>query len=208
MASATAAIPGDHDPMPPALLPVAPGIFVHVTAVPGAPDANGLLVVGRDGALLVDIAATDDETRRLIEAVERLTHGMPLQVYLTEARPERLGGLAAVHDRGLRSLGHETTLAAAMARGLPLPRSGWNGEALAFEVGARPIEAFHPGAALTRRNTVVYVGDADLLHGGSLVGGDGDDAAALSATRARFGSPAIVVPGRGAPGDHRLLSLP
>ncbi|MCF4164301.1 hypothetical protein L2U69_01405 [Zavarzinia compransoris] len=208
MASANAAIKGDQDPAPPALLPVAPGIFVHVTATDGAPASNGLLVVGHDGALLVDIAATTAETRRLIDAVERLTRGAPLQVYVTEARPERLGGLAVVHERGLRSLGHETTLAAAMARGLPLPRSGWNGETLAFEVGARQIEAFHPGAALTRGNTVVYVGDADLLHGGSLIGGDDDVAAALTATRARFGAPAIVIPGRGAPGDHRLLSHP
>ncbi|PWR19884.1 hypothetical protein [Zavarzinia compransoris] len=203
---------------PPSLFPVADGLYVHVSFANESGEAlasNGLVVVGRQGALLVDTAATHEDTARLIDAVDRLTSGAPLQVYVTEARADRLGGLAAVHERGLRSLGHETTVAAAMSAGLPLPRADWQGEAMAFEVGERLIEVFHPGAAQTRANTLVYVEDADCLYGGSLIRPSADlrcpaqpiAPQPLQSTIDRFGSPGIVVPGRGEPSDGSLLAL-
>lgn len=198
----------------PRLYPVADGIYIHVSYrdEDGRPQpSNGLLVVGRHGALLVDTAATPADTSRLIDKIDRLTSGAPLQVYVTEARPDVLGGLGAVHERGLASLGHETTAAAALAAGLPPPRADWQGEAMAFEVGDRLIEIFHPGAGQSRINTLVYVEDADCLFGGSLIPPWGNTPgpggqAALRAAVARFHYPAIVVPGWGRPGDGDLLA--
>lgn len=204
----------------PVLERVADGVYLHTSWIArpqGLASSNGLVVVGRNAALLIDTAATEADTAFLLERVDQLTSGAPLLVYATHAHADRLGGLALINQRGERSLAHETTIAAAMSRGLPVPREGWTGEAMAFEIGDRQIELFHPGGALTRDNTVAYIEDVDLLYGGAMVSPAGAnglapeaDAAswpsALQALTNRFGAPAVVIPGHGPAGGGDLLA--
>ncbi|MFA5119866.1 hypothetical protein [Zavarzinia sp.] len=203
----------------PELRRIADGIYLHTSFDHDARGAliasNGLVVVGLNAALLIDTAWTAADTERLLGTVDRLTTGAPLGFYGSEAETDRLGGLDALHARHLPSLAHETTVAAALSRGLPVPATGWAGEALSFDVGGRQLEVFHPGAARTRGNTVVYIEDSGLLFGGAMVlpaaEAARDSAAprrhALRSVIARFGRPRIVVPGRGAIGDGGLLAV-
>jgi metallo-beta-lactamase class B len=209
-------------PPAPTLERIADGVYLHTSwaeTADGLIPSNGLVVVGRNGTLMIDTAGTEADTALLIERIDQLSSGAPLLVYATHAHVDRLGGLGLINRRGERSMAHETTVAAAMSRGLAVPTESWIGEAMAFEIGDRQIELFHPGGAHTRDNTVVYLEDVDLLYGGCMVRpanastlghlADADLATwptALSNLVSRFGHPAIVVPGHGPVGDGTLLT--
>lgn len=199
---------------------LAPGVWLHQTdkllgtgmRVP----ANGLLVADGDGGILIDTGWNAEQTSTLLAWAKELGHPVHT-VVVTHAHDDRMGGLPAAQQQGIRTVGHPLT------RELGLRLFEFGPEPLeeltaGTPVPLGPVELLHPGPGHSRDNLVVYVPSANLLFAGCLVKdvrarslgytGDADLErwpAAIEAVQAAYPAPERVVPGHGNVGDAALL---
>jgi glyoxylase-like metal-dependent hydrolase (beta-lactamase superfamily II) len=202
------------------LTPLADGVWLHASHrdVPGfgLVLSQGLVVRSGEGVLVVDTAWTDADTRVLLEEV-RTRLGHVLGVVVTHAHDDKMGGMGAVREAGIRSYAHPFTNLDAPARGLMTASDTLFADGRSVQSLAG-VEVFHPGAGHTRDNLVVYVAWARVLFGGCLVRpGDATDlgntadadvshwADAARAVAARYPDARVVVPSHGAAGGRELL---
>ncbi len=195
-------------------------VWRHVSAaeVPGygRVEANGLIVVGRRGAVVVDTAWTPAQTQWLIDRVRAATGHPPVAMVATHFHDDRAGGVGTAHAAGIPVYATALTRTllgdAGAAIDHPFDRRA------TIELGDVDVELFFPGAGHTRDNSVVYVAGDRLLFGGCLIraattdwiGNTADaDLGAWPETMDRlihrYRDAAIVVPGHGRPGDASLL---
>lgn len=198
---------------------IADGVYMHVSwfsSSHGVVSSNGLVIRGQDRLLFVDtpcsMAQTEEMLGRILEHADK-------RLVITHAHDDRMAGLPAMQARGISSLAHQTTVAAAVERQQGTIDEAWSGEAHILDIGGRKVELYHPGPAHTTDNTVVYIEDCALLYGACLVraldrtnlGGLGSADVchwpqAIRALQMRYSRARIVVPGHGDPGDLGLLS--
>jgi metallo-beta-lactamase class B len=215
-----AAAPGQYGPVE--FSELADGVWLHTSykSLPGVGPfpSSGLIVRTDDGLLLVDTAWNDQQTQKIIEWAQG-TLGAPIEaLVVTHAHDDKMGGVGAVHERGVRTLALHLTNQAATARGLvPTRETLTLQEGEAIRVGG--VEVFYPGGGHTQDNVVVYVEDARVLFGGCLIrpGASGSlgntaDASvehwdvAVESLQRRYGEARHVVPSHGPPGGIELLA--
>ncbi len=173
--------------------------------------ANGLVIGGPQGAIVIDTPWNDELTARLLDWAES-SFGPIAAVIATHFHADRLGGIAEVRRRGIPSYGHAETARLAVATELPPPGSSFEDELL-LTTGDRTVELLFPGPGHSPDNSVVWLPRERLLFGGCLVksaaakglGNLGDAVvdgwpASLERLLARYPDARIVVPGHGAAG--------
>lgn len=201
---------------------LAEGVWLHTSykSLPGLGmfPANGLIVRTDDGLVLVDTAWNDAQTKEITAwAEEKL--GAPIEyLVVTHAHDDKMGGVGALDERGVKTYALHLTNEAAPARGfVPTRETLVLKEGEAARVGG--VEVFYPGGGHTEDNVVVYVKKAKVLFGGCLIrpGNSGSlgntadanidhwDVAVESLVR-RYGDARHVVPSHGPPGDAELLA--
>lgn len=201
--------------------PLGPGLWLHrsMTRLGGVPVfANGLVVGSATGAMLIDTPWNDEQTTLLLDWIEdRL--GVPvLQVAVTHYHADRMGGIAAVHARGIPTYGSQLTAEMARKNGIPPPGRTFEYQ-MSLKVGEETVELFYPGPGHTQDNIVVWLQQSRVLFGGCLVRdeasaglGNTEDAnlaewpRSLARVAERYPDPALVIPGHGAPGDRGLIA--
>jgi glyoxylase-like metal-dependent hydrolase (beta-lactamase superfamily II) len=154
-----------------------PGIY---RAVAEPESVNVGLVVGRDGALLVDTGSSPEQGRVIRESVGAVTDRPLVAVVVTHWHHDHAFGLAAFAD--VDSVGHESVsgrLASpeataeavrlgVAAEDLTAPRRELV-VATAYDLGDRRVEVAHLGRGHTDGDLVVVVPDADVVFAGDLV---------------------------------------
>lgn len=201
-------------------------------------DVNVGLVGGERGLLVVDTHASEVEARRVVEQVRRLGVGEVVAVVNTHEHFDHTFGNVVfteaydappiyAHEaaaEGLATSGPALQERAAGDRDDPrhadisatrlvLPTETFS-SVLTVDLGDRIVELVHPGRGHTAGDTVVRVGDADVLFAGDLVEesavrggvpGYGDDCfplewpATLDLVLGLLGPDPVVVPGHGLP---------
>jgi metallo-beta-lactamase class B len=197
-----------------------PGVWRHVSYLwfPAGPVAsNGLVVQTSTGALVIDTAWDPEQTAEVLRWAERQV-GQVVAVVITHAHDDRLGGIEAVHERGIESVAISRTAELAQRDGWPSPtRIVPSGFSLAgYGIAG---ELFFPGAGHSADNAVVYLEEASVLAGTCMVRsleaeslGSLNDADlegwpnSVRAVQVRYPEVGTVVPGHGRPGDARLLA--
>jgi glyoxylase-like metal-dependent hydrolase (beta-lactamase superfamily II) len=201
-------------------------------------DVNVGLVGGERGLLVVDTHASEVEARRVVEEVRRLGVGDVVAVVNThEHFDHAFGNVVFSEEYGAPPIyAHEAAADGLLVSGPVLqdlaaaddddPRhadiattrllapSETFSSVLAVDLGDRLVELVHPGRGHTAGDTVIRVGDADVLFAGDLVEesasrggvpGFGDDCfplewpATLDLVIGLLGPDAVVVPGHGLP---------
>jgi glyoxylase-like metal-dependent hydrolase (beta-lactamase superfamily II) len=151
---------------------------------------NVAVQIGEDGVLLVD-TGTDNLTDKLIAAVRQLSD-KPIRFILnTNARPDRVGGNAALAGAGRRSEGgrpadsagpgtmvmaHEAVLrAVSVATGQPgaMPVAAWptdtySGESKDVSANGEAVQLFHQPSAITDGDTIILFRRSDVVVAGDL----------------------------------------
>ena len=202
------------------LVPLSGDVWVHTTwaIVGGSPTpSNGLAVRTSEGVVLVDTAWTDEQTARLLKAIEARVGVRVTQAIGTHAHDDRIGGLNALKAAGIPVATGRLTRDLAVAQGFPAPRA-LKSPSDTLVVGGRRFEVFFPGAGHTRDNVVVWLPDAKVLFGGCLLKamntksrGNVADAdieawpASVGALARRYPQAVTVVPGHGPWGGPELL---
>ncbi|MBW7835698.1 MAG: subclass B1 metallo-beta-lactamase [Sphingomonadales bacterium] len=198
---------------------IAEGVYLHISwfsSSHGVVSSNGLVIVGRDRLLFVDTPCSMAQTE---EMLGRILDYEDKRLVITHAHDDRMAGLPVMQARGISSLAHQTTVAAAVERQQGTIDEAWSGETHVLNIGGRKVDLFYPGPAHTSDNTVVYIEDCALLYGACLVraldrtnlGGLGSADVchwpqAIRTLQQRYSHARIVVPGHGEPGNLGLLS--
>ncbi len=196
-------------------------VWRHVSAAEvatyGRVEANGLIIVGRRGAVVVDTAWTPAQTEWLINRVRAATGRAPVAMVATHFHDDRAGGVVVARAAGIPVYATRRTRELLGTAGAAIDHP-FDTEAT-IDLGDIRIELYYPGPGHTRDNSVVYVARDRLLFGGCLVRADTTDwigntsdadvdawPATIDRLIARYGGRVdVVVPGHGRPGDASLL---
>lgn len=184
----------------------------------GRTPANALLLVSGREALLINTGWTNDQAAR-ISAWAKATLGAHITLVVpTHAHADTIGGLAALHQRGVESWAQEGTAAIARARGQEVPHHVFGG-AKELRVGERVVQLAFLGAGHTSDNIVAWLPAERILFAGCLVKAAGsrdlgnlEDAnvgawpTTVEALISAYPSPRLVIPGHGDPGSASLLT--
>jgi glyoxylase-like metal-dependent hydrolase (beta-lactamase superfamily II) len=201
-------------------------------------NVNVGVVAGEDGLLVVDTRGTAEQGHTLRDDVRRLDPRPVRWVVNTHAHFDHVLGNVAFDDARIHA--HENAAdglepSVERVRGLcraddpddPLNRAVMEAplrhpdrtysSVLALDLGGRLVEMFHPGRGHTDGDTVIRVGDLDVVFAGDLVeeagppgyGGDCfplDWPETLDLTMSVIAAGTTVVPGHGAPVDQAFVA--
>jgi glyoxylase-like metal-dependent hydrolase (beta-lactamase superfamily II) len=138
----------------------------HVLDGVGYYPANGAIVRGPYGAFLIDTCWNPQQTHEVLEAWRRTSFADVTGALVTHFHGDRLGGLAALRERGIPAYAHPRTIALAGSHGVGLrPLHG-------LHSGTRTlgsVEVFYPGEGHTADNVVAWIPADRVLFGGCLV---------------------------------------
>ncbi|MEO1269247.1 MAG: subclass B1 metallo-beta-lactamase [Myxococcota bacterium] len=215
--------PRNRDHVRVELTELTPGVWIHTSHAQvtgfGRVPANGLVIDGPDGPLMVDTPWNDEQTINLIDWIHLEFGGPPKALLVTHAHGDRLGGLKAVRARGIPVYMTAETTTRAQADGWPKPDAVLNpSPATPWPKLSSGIEVFFPGHGHTPDNVVVWLEEAQVLFGGCAVKSGAADnlgniadadlgswSKAIRALEVRYPNVRHVVPGHGAPGGAELL---
>lgn len=204
--------------------PLTDRVYVHTsygvyqkTSVP----SNGLLIKTQDGIVLVDTGwdseGNTDNTRQLLQWVADNLHQPVRLCIVTHAHEDRVGGIRALRNAGVRVISTPLTAQKSVALGYEAPEGILPADTT-FTVGQEPIRCYFPGEGHTSDNIVVWLPNQQILHGGCLVKsvavfGMGNIADAnlnewgnsIRRLMNQFGTAKLVIPGHDEWGDTRAL---
>lgn len=203
------------------LRPVSRHVWLHESwaQVPGfgRVSANGLVVVGSRGAVVVDSSWTNAQMAWLLDRVKQATGKQALGVVATHWHNDRAGGFAEANRRGVPTIAEARTDRILATKKLARPTHPFT-SVHQLDLGGVKLEVFFPGAGHSTDNTVVYVADDRVLFGGCLIRagtsnwiGNLSDAdvsswpATMLAVEKRYRDVSIVVPGHGRRGGAELI---
>ena len=184
----------------------------------GRISANGIIVVGSRGAMVIDSSWTEKQTAWLLERVHAATGTAAIALVPTHSHDDRAGGIGIAARMGVATHALDKTNELLRRNNKPTAVTSFAGERL-FELGGVSVEVFYPGAGHTVDNAVVYVREDRLLFGGCLIRSarskglgytEEADIRAWPGTVERiierYPAVQIVVPGHGPSGDSALLT--
>ncbi|MFG2885294.1 MBL fold metallo-hydrolase [Streptomyces sp. NPDC048297] len=213
----------------PSLEEVADGVYAYVQPGGGWCVNNAGLVVGGDGTVLVDTAATEGRTRLLREAVDRVAPGGVDFVVNTHFHGDHTFGNGQFAPRAV-VVAHEQTRSDAAESGLHMrelwPSVEWGEtpltlpqltfrDGLTLHTGGPRTELLNVGPAHTASDVAVWVPERAVLFAGDVVWSGvtpyvlmGSVSGSLEALeRMRALGPRVVVPGHGPVGGPELLDF-
>lgn len=198
--SAMPAFAEDNPLSPPSLEKIAKNVWIHKSYMHiepwGLVLSQGMVVETGAGVFLVDTAWNDEDTEKLIDLIVEETGEAPRVAIVTHAHHDKMGGVAALNERGIPTVMHHWTMLDAPARGLDLSSLSQSvvifkddetaDEPVRISLSAGAEEAsfnitpaddnapnslviYHPGPGHTRDNIVVYYEPAKALFGGCFI---------------------------------------
>ncbi|MEQ8186623.1 MAG: subclass B1 metallo-beta-lactamase [Candidatus Eremiobacterota bacterium] len=197
------------------------GIWLY-TAYYDLPDfkhcpANGLIVIDRPHAIMINVPWTDEQTAILFDWVERELKGTVDKVIPTHSHGDCAGGLAEARRRKAEAFALDKTAKLLEDTGHTVPENYFT-DTLSLACGSIRVELFYPGAGHTVDNIVAWIPQEKILFGGCLIKsadatspGHIADASleewpkSLMKVREKYSSAEIVIPGHGNPGVLDLI---
>jgi cyclase len=181
--TAPAAQAAQADPVQATLEPVAEDVYAYTQQPGGWCLSNAGVVVGPDGAMIVDTLATQARANRLRESVDALGAGPRRIVVNTHHHGDHIFGNQAF-GAGATVVAHEQARTEMAETGLALtrlwPQVQWGEvrivlpaltftDRLTVHLGERRAELIHVGPAHTTNDVVVWLPDERVLFAGDVV---------------------------------------
>lgn len=198
------------------------GVWVHTTykIVPpwGNVLTNGLIVERDDFSVLVDTAWNDAQTIEILDWAEKHLN-KPVKVSIhTHAHSDKMGGMKALHAKGVETFATQLTNKLALERGLDQTRNELDLSDIGSQIDWYGLSVFYPGGGHSQDNIVVNDNTNNILFGGCMVrpgmtkslGNTGDANLAYWSQAAKntanmYKDSQIVVPSHGPPAGRGIL---
>lgn len=183
----------------------------------GLVPSNGLIVMCRGEAILLDTPVNDAQTETLVGWIADSLHARVVGFVPNHWHSDCMGGLGYLHRRGVKSYASELTRDFAAREGKPVPEQGFV-DSLILDLHGIPVCCYYLGGGHTADNIAVWLPQQQILFAGCMVKdssanvlGNISEAvmeewpATIDRIATRFPDVRIVVPGHGACGGAELL---
>jgi len=204
------------------LLNLGDSVFVHISwaslAQYGRFASNGLLLIRKGRALMVDTPMNNEITRRLVTYLEDSMHVKVTKFIAGHYHDDCIGGLDYLHSKNVKSVASVLTVDKCKQEKLPVPGLSFR-DSLLFNFYGEPVECRYFGGGHTADNIVVWLPARKILFGGCLIKslsakdlGNSSDASpqewdlTIDRIIETYKDIEQVVPGHGACGTAELLS--
>lgn len=195
------------------------GVYLHRSSrfVDGYGDvtANGLIVVSREEATLIDTPWDRDDVTALFNWLEE--RGLILkQVVITHSHEDAGGHFEMFHQRNIPTWTYSLTNQFLIEKGETPALNTFETDQWLIP---QEIEMYFPGPAHTMDNSVVWLAKQQILFGGCMIrelntsslgytaeGSVSQWPESVDAISRRYPNLLLVVPGHGEPGDTELLT--
>lgn len=180
--------------------------------------SNGMVVVDRGEAFLVDTPVDEAQTERLATWIADSLGACLVGFVPGHWHQDCVGGMAWLERQGVKTYAYQLTDSLLVKAGKPRPVATF-GPVGRFRVGSTAIECRFLGGGHAWDNIVVWLPKERILFGGCMVKevaaqgvGNTEDAAPLEVwsqtiqqVQKQYPNAQVVVPGHGAPGGVELL---
>ncbi|TWF40754.1 metallo-beta-lactamase class B/metallo-beta-lactamase class B IND [Chitinophaga polysaccharea] len=173
----------------------------------GVVAANGLYVITPDGIVLIDTPWSEDQTKQLVDTLEKRHHKKIILCIASHFHADRTAGLDYLKKLGVKTYTSQLTQELCKLNQEPQAQYVFDKDTT-FRVKGLELQTYYPGEGHTRDNIVVWFPKAKVLYGGCLVKsmdatnigftGDGNlqaYPATLRKLRDKFPHPAYLIPG-------------
>lgn len=203
------------------LIRLSDNAYIHVSYADvkgyGRVGANGLLIVNKGKAIMLDTPWNDSLTAHLYSWIKDTMKLKLVAVIPNHFHADCMGGLRFLQQKRVKSYANRMTRNAAKWKRLPVPEIGF-ADSMQVKLGDVLIRCYYLGAAHTKDNIVVWIPSEQILFPGCIVKSmdakdlgntaDGDLLAypkTIDNIIQKFPTAKIVVPGHGNCGGVELL---
>lgn len=147
-------------------------IFVHLTWHHldnyGRFPSNGLIVIRKGRALMVDTPMDNDKTERLTRYLKDSLSARLTKLIIGHFHDDCLGGLQYLQGIGIESIANSRTIAKCKEIGLPIPSTSFT-DSLILDFNGEQIDCRFFGAGHSLDNITVWIPGEKILFGGCLI---------------------------------------
>lgn len=147
-------------------------IFVHLTWHHldnyGRFPSNGLIVIRKGRALMVDTPMDNDKTERLTRYLKDSLSARLTKLIIGHFHDDCLGGLQYLQGIGIESIANSRTIAKCKEIGLPIPSTSFT-DSLILDFNGEQIDCRFFGAGHSFDNITVWIPGEKILFGGCLI---------------------------------------
>ena len=179
--------------------------------------SNGIVIIDKGKAVIIDTPCTDKQTETLINWIEKEQNAKVCCVVPTHWHIDCAGGMQTVLDRNINSITLDKTISIMKEKSLSAPAKGFVAKQTIC-CGRLNIELYYPGPGHTVDNIVAYVPDCKLLFGGCMVKNAGATnlgniseadlkqwPVSLEKMKQTFPDAEIIIPGHGRHGGYEIV---
>lgn len=182
----------------------------------GKVSCNGMIVVDKNEAVIFDTPTNDNDSRELIDWIEKSLNCKVIGVVVTHFHNDCLGGLNEFHERQILSYASFKTIELTKSDSVQAPQNGFENY-LEIQVGDKKVINEFFGEGHTIDNIVSYFPDEKVLFGGCLIKALGASKGYLGdaninewpntvlAVKSKYEQAKVIIPGHGIPGNSELL---
>ena len=130
--------------------------------------SNGLIFVKNGKALLVDTPNTNEQTLILYNFLQDHLSTTITKAIVGHSHSDCMGGLSALHERGVESIASSKTIQICTSQKLPIPKKSFV-DSMVLEFEGETVISRYFGAGHTVDNIIVYFPASRILFGGCLI---------------------------------------
>lgn len=179
--------------------------------------SNGLIILNKGKAILLDTPISEEHTRILVQGIHDSLQAKIKSFVPNHWHNDCMGGISYLKHLGVKTYAQRQTIATARAKGLDAPEKGFNRH-LSLKLRKMKVHCYYPGPGHTPDNIVVWIPSEKILFAGCMVKdlhsqGLGNTAdsdlthwpATIKHLIERYADARYVIPGHGTWGDTQLL---
>jgi glyoxylase-like metal-dependent hydrolase (beta-lactamase superfamily II) len=130
--------------------------------------SNGLFAIADEGAVLFDTPWDENQTRQLIDTIEKRFQKKILCCIVTHSHDDRTAGLDLLKQKGVMTYSTKLTKEICIEKKEKYAEHTFNNDTL-FTIQNLSFETFFPGEGHTKDNIVIYFPESKILYGACVV---------------------------------------
>ena len=147
-------------------------VYIHVTWHHlddfGRFQSNGLIVVKKGQALMIDTPMDNDKTERITKYLKDSMSVDLVKLIIGHFHDDCMGGLSYLQSIGIESIANSMTIEKCKEIGLPIPSTSFT-DSLIFDFNGEEIDCQYFGAGHSFDNITVWIPCKKILFGGCLI---------------------------------------